>query len=99
VPYSTLCGASVTRGATHSGWRKWSWILIALFILNGNTIAKLLDFLATDYQKTVIMVNHDPKAVELFPKVYSMRDGRLCKRALSVPVYMTNLKQGRRDQS
>ena len=57
-------------------WRKWSWIPIALFILNGNTVAELPDFLTTDYQKTVIMVSHDPKAVELFPKLYSMGDGR-----------------------
>lgn len=43
---------------------------------NGNAIAGLLSSLSTEYNKTVIMVSHDPKAVELFPKVYSMRDGR-----------------------
>ena len=43
---------------------------------NGNAIAGLLSSLSTEYKKTVIMVSHDPKAVELFPKVYSMRDGR-----------------------
>jgi len=43
---------------------------------NGNAIARLLGSLSEEYKKTVIMVSHDPKAVELFPKVYSMRDGR-----------------------
>ncbi len=80
-------------------WRKWSWIPIALFILNGNTVAELPDFLATDYEKTVIMVSHDPKAVELFRRDIRWGTGALCKRALSVPVYMTNLKKERRDQS
>ena len=43
---------------------------------NAAAIANLLRSLATDYGKTVIMVSHDPKTVELFPTVYSMRDGR-----------------------
>ena len=43
---------------------------------NGNAIARLLGSLSEEYKKTVIMVSHDPKAVEFFPKVYSMRDGR-----------------------
>jgi putative ABC transport system ATP-binding protein len=43
---------------------------------NAAAIAKLLRTLATDYGKTVIMVSHDPKTVEHFPTVYSMRDGR-----------------------
>ncbi len=43
---------------------------------NGNAVARLLGSLSTEHEKTVIMVSHDPKAVELFPKVYSMRDGR-----------------------
>jgi putative ABC transport system ATP-binding protein len=43
---------------------------------NATAIAKLLRSLATDYGKTVIMVSHDPKMVEVFPEVHSMRDGR-----------------------
>jgi len=43
---------------------------------NAAAIAKLLLGLATDYGKTVILVSHDPKTVEHFPKVYSMRDGQ-----------------------
>ena len=43
---------------------------------NGDAVARLLGSLSAEYKKTVIMVSHDPKAVELFPKVYSMRDGR-----------------------
>jgi putative ABC transport system ATP-binding protein len=43
---------------------------------NGSAIAKLLESLAMEFKKTVIMVSHDPQAVEIFPKVYSMRDGR-----------------------
>jgi putative ABC transport system ATP-binding protein len=44
--------------------------------VNANAIATLLKSLATDHGKTVIMVSHDPKTVEVFPTVYSMRDGR-----------------------
>jgi putative ABC transport system ATP-binding protein len=43
---------------------------------NANAIATLLKSLATDHGKTVIMVSHDPKTVEVFPTVYSMRDGQ-----------------------
>jgi putative ABC transport system ATP-binding protein len=43
---------------------------------NGAAIASLLKSLSTEYGKTVIMVSHDPKAVEVFPTVYGMRDGR-----------------------
>jgi ABC-type lipoprotein export system ATPase subunit len=38
------------------------------------------DFVWT-YGKTVIMVSHDPKTVEHFPMVYSMRDGEFVKPA------------------
>jgi putative ABC transport system ATP-binding protein len=48
---------------------------------NAAAIAKLLRTLATDYGKTVIMVSHDPKTVEHFPTVYSMRDGQFVKAA------------------
>ena len=48
---------------------------------NAGAIAKLLRGLATDYGKTVIMVSHDPKTVEHFPTVYSMRDGQFVKAA------------------
>ena len=43
---------------------------------NATVIARLLRSLATDYGKTVVMVSHDPKTVEEFPEVHSMRDGR-----------------------
>jgi len=43
---------------------------------NATVIARLLRSLATDYGKTVVMVSHDPKTVEVFPEVHSMRDGR-----------------------
>jgi len=43
---------------------------------NANAIATLLKSLATEHGKTVIMVSHDPKTVEVFPTVYAMRDGR-----------------------
>ncbi len=43
---------------------------------NAEIIAKLLLSLAREYGKTVIMVSHDSKVVEFFPKVYAMRDGR-----------------------
>jgi len=43
---------------------------------NAEAIAGLLRSLATDFGKTVIMVSHDPKMVDQFPIVYSMRDGR-----------------------
>ena len=44
---------------------------------NASAIANLLKSLATEHGKTVIMVSHDPKTVEVFPTVYSMRDGRV----------------------
>src|SRR5919198_1193770 len=43
---------------------------------NAAAIANLLKSLALQYGKTVIMVSHDPKTVEVFPTVYAMRDGR-----------------------
>src|SRR6266496_5093921 len=43
---------------------------------NAAVIANLLKSLATDHGKTVIMVSHDPKTVEVFPVVHAMRDGR-----------------------
>ena len=43
---------------------------------NAAAIANLLKSLSTEYGKTVIMVSHDAKAVEVFPAVYGMRDGR-----------------------
>ncbi len=43
---------------------------------NAVIITTLLRSLSDDYGKTVIMVSHDPKAVEAFPEVHSMRDGR-----------------------
>jgi len=43
---------------------------------NAAVIANLLKSLALQYGKTVIMVSHDPKTVEVFPTVHVMRDGR-----------------------
>jgi len=43
---------------------------------NASVIASLLTSLATDHGKTVVMVSHDPKTVEVFPTVHAMRDGR-----------------------
>jgi len=43
---------------------------------NAASIAGLLKSLSLDHGKTVIMVSHDAKAVEVFPTVYGMRDGR-----------------------
>jgi putative ABC transport system ATP-binding protein len=43
---------------------------------NAAIIANLLKSLALDHGKTVIMVSHDPKTVEIFPIVHAMRDGR-----------------------
>ena len=43
---------------------------------NAAVIANLLKSLALHYGKTVIMVSHDPKTVEVFPTVHAMRDGR-----------------------
>jgi putative ABC transport system ATP-binding protein len=43
---------------------------------NATAISTLLRSLATEYGKTVIMVSHDAKAVEVFPIMYGMRDGR-----------------------
>jgi ABC-type lipoprotein export system ATPase subunit len=39
-------------------------------------VAKFLVSLATDFQKTVIMVSHDQNVVSKFPTAYSMRDGK-----------------------
>jgi putative ABC transport system ATP-binding protein len=46
---------------------------------NASAIASLLKSLATQYGKTVIMVSHDPKTVEVFPTVHAMRDGLFTK--------------------
>ena len=43
---------------------------------NAAVIANLLKSLASEQGKTVIMVSHDPKMVEVFPTVHAMRDGR-----------------------
>jgi len=43
---------------------------------NALAIATLLKSLASEHGKTVIMVSHDPKTVEVFPTVYAMRDGQ-----------------------
>jgi putative ABC transport system ATP-binding protein len=43
---------------------------------NAAVIATLLKSLAVEHGKTVIMVSHDPKTVEIFPTVHAMRDGR-----------------------
>ena len=43
---------------------------------NAAVIARLLASLAIDHGKTVIMVSHDAKMVEVFPTVHAMRDGR-----------------------
>jgi putative ABC transport system ATP-binding protein len=43
---------------------------------NAAIIANLLKALAAEHGKTVIMVSHDPKMVEVFPTVHAMRDGR-----------------------
>ena len=43
---------------------------------NAGVIASLLKSLSVEYGKTVIMVSHDPKTVEVFPTVHAMRDGR-----------------------
>ena len=42
---------------------------------NAEIITRLLRSLSQDHGKTVIMVSHDPKAVEAFSEVHSMRDG------------------------
>ena len=43
---------------------------------SGDEILDLLQALNREHGKTVIMVSHDPKTVEVFPTVYAMRDGR-----------------------
>jgi len=43
---------------------------------NAAVIANLLKSLAVEHGKTVVMVSHDQKTVEIFPTVHSMRDGR-----------------------
>ena len=48
---------------------------------NAAVIANLLKSLAVEHGKTVIMVSHDPKTVELFPTVHAMRDGRFVRAA------------------
>lgn len=44
---------------------------------NTELLSELLVSLARDYGKTVIMSSHDPKAVEPFPRILHMRDGRI----------------------
>src|SRR5881409_1631745 len=51
---------------------------------NAAVIAHLLKSLASEQGKTVIMVSHDPKMVEVFPMVHAMRDGRFVDRAAVV---------------
>src|SRR5947199_5311468 len=51
---------------------------------NATVIANLLKSLASEQGKTVIMVSHDPKMVEVFPTVHAMRDGRFVDRAAVV---------------
>src|SRR5213592_41936 len=48
---------------------------------NAAAIASLLKSLAVVHGKTVIMVSHDPKTVEGFPTVHTMRDGLFVTRA------------------
>ncbi len=43
---------------------------------NAAVIANLLKSLAVEHGKTVVMVSHDQKTVEIFPTVHAMRDGR-----------------------
>jgi putative ABC transport system ATP-binding protein len=43
---------------------------------NGKAIADLLQRLAEEQKKTVIVATHDPKIVERFAQVYRMQDGR-----------------------
>ena len=43
---------------------------------NALAITKLLLSLSTDYEKTVILVSHDPTVVEQFPSISAMRDGQ-----------------------
>jgi putative ABC transport system ATP-binding protein len=50
---------------------------------NAGVIANLLKSLALEHGKTVIMVSHDPKTVEVFPTVHSMRDGRFVAAAVA----------------
>ncbi|PYR80265.1 MAG: hypothetical protein DMF86_01350 [Acidobacteria bacterium] len=52
--------------------------------VNATAIATLLRSLSTAHGKTVIMVSHDPKTVEVFPTVYSMRDGLFVTNETSV---------------
>jgi len=51
---------------------------------NAAVIANLLKSLASEHGKTVIMVSHDPKTVEVFPTVYAMRDGQFVTNAAHV---------------
>src|SRR2546421_5010819 len=51
---------------------------------NAAVIANLLKSLASEHGKTVIMVSHDPKTVEVFPTVHAMRDGRFVDAAVRV---------------
>jgi len=44
--------------------------------VNAAVIANLLKSLALEHGKTVVMVSHDPKTVEVFPTIHPMRDGR-----------------------
>jgi len=41
---------------------------------NATAIANLLKSLALDHGKTVIMVSHDPKMMEVFPTMHAIRD-------------------------
>ena len=48
---------------------------------NAAAIADLLKSLSAEHGKTVIMVSHDAKTVEVFPTVHAMRDGRFIDNA------------------
>ena len=49
---------------------------------NATVIANLLKSLSAQHGKMVIMVSHDPKTVEVFPTVHTMRDGRFVDAAV-----------------
>src|SRR5262245_61111169 len=53
---------------------------------NAAAIANLLKSLSDQHGKTVIMVSHDPKTVEVFPTVHAMRDGRFTNTETSAKV-------------
>lgn len=54
---------------------------------NTDAMANLFTLLAERYGKTAIMASHDPKAVERFTKIYSMRDGRFVSVSVEYPPF------------